>query len=137
MILCRYSTIKFMPDAETREFVTVGVVIHCPQTGEVLFELAGKGFDRVSRFWRSAHDELYANAHDLMLSTLESIKLKTREWRESRSMKGNALIQFMNSQTAPVEGFIVFSETQAIMAYDHHMQTMLDELFAKLVIKHA
>lgn len=133
MILCRYSTIKFMPDVETNEFVTVGVVIHCPQTGEVLYELAEKNFERVSRFWNCEYNDLYSNAHKLIESMLDSIKVNAKTCR----MRGNALVQFMNNQTTPNDGFIVFSETQAIMTYDDHAQALLNELFVKLVVKHA
>lgn len=132
MKLCMYSTIKFIPDYTTREFVTVGVLAYLPQTGEIDFRLAPARFERVTAFWGATHDETYSNAIAMMQCELERVKSHAT----IECMHGKRLVDFMKEQLAPGEGFMVFGESSAMLTFDA-LQTTLDNMFDEFVLRYA
>lgn len=124
--LVRYSVIRFMPFAETQEFANVGVVIHAPQVGRVLFKLANKRFSRVSNFFDDLDGQLYANAIEMFNVELGRIQ------NFSTGMQGKELAAFMDEVTRQREGFLTFSETAALLS-DSTLEAVLDKLFLQYV----
>ena len=124
--LVRYSVIRFMPFTETQEFANVGVVVHSPQAGVVLFKLASKRFGRVSQFFDDLDGQLYANAIDMFHFEL----LRIQEL--ASTMKGKELASFMDEVTRQREGFLTFSDTSALLT-DNMLNNVLDELFETYV----
>jgi hypothetical protein len=58
---CNYAVARFLPYAETEEFVNVGVVLHCPETGYLDFRMARK-WSRVTEFFPELDKDLYREA---------------------------------------------------------------------------
>lgn len=124
--LVRYSVIRFMPFTETQEFANVGVVIHAPQTGNVLFRLANKRFGRVSQFFDDLDGQLYSNA-------IEMFNLELKRIQDfAKGMRGKELAGFMDEVTRQREGFLTFSETAALLTSDS-LELVLEKLFEQYV----
>ncbi|KAB7660498.1 DUF3037 domain-containing protein [Plesiomonas shigelloides] len=124
--LVRYAIIRFMPFTQTQEFANVGVIVHAPQLGAVLFKLANKRFGRVSQFFDDLDGTLYSNAikmFEVELNRIQSL---------ASGMVGKKLALFMDEVTRPKEGFLTFSET-AVLLTDDDLDTVLDGLFRQYV----
>ncbi|WP_417655211.1 DUF3037 domain-containing protein [Pseudoalteromonas atlantica] len=124
--LVRYSVIRFMPFTETQEFANVGVVLHAPNDGKVLFKLANKRFARVSNFFDDLDGQLYSNAIEMFTSELQRVKDFTY------GIRGRELTSFMDEVTRKKEGFLTYSDTAALLttkAFDE----VLDDLFKQYV----
>ncbi|MGL5335467.1 MAG: DUF3037 domain-containing protein [Enterovibrio sp.] len=126
--LVRYTIIRFMPFAETQEFANVGVILHAPQTGDVLFKLAPTRFGRVSQFFDDLDGQLYKNAIEMFNAELARITTF------SKGMYGQQLVNFMNEVTRQREGFLIFSETSTFLATDT-LQSVLNDLFDLFVAR--
>ncbi|QDF66459.1 DUF3037 domain-containing protein [Shewanella sp. SNU WT4] len=124
--LVRYSVIRFMPFTETQEFANVGIIIHAPQTGSVLFKLANKRFSRVSQFFDDLDGQLYSNAIEMFFSELQRIK------DFSKGMRGKELAGFIDEVTRQREGFLTFSQTGALLTEDP-LELVLEKLFEQYV----
>ena len=124
--LVRYSVIRFMPFTETQEFANVGIVIHAPQTGSVLFRLANKRFGRVSQFFDDLDGQLYSNAIEMFTFELKRIQ------EFAIGMRGKELAGFMDEVTRQREGFLTFSETAALLTSDS-LELVLEKLFEQYV----
>lgn len=124
--LVRYSVIRFMPFTETQEFANVGIVIHAPQAGRVLFKLANKRFGRVSQFFDDLDGQLYSNAIEMFNFELQRIQ------DFAQGMRAKELAGFMDEVTRQREGFLIFSETAALLTSDS-LEIVLDKLFGQYV----
>ncbi|EGU40878.1 hypothetical protein VII00023_08089 [Vibrio ichthyoenteri ATCC 700023] len=124
--LVRYSVIRFMPYTETQEFANVGVVVHVPQTGGILFRLASKRFARVSQFFDDLDGQLYSNAIEMF--NFELLRIKDF----AKDMRGKNLAGFMDEVTRQREGFLIFSETAALLTSDS-LELVLEKLFEQYV----
>ncbi|ENM5794308.1 DUF3037 domain-containing protein [Vibrio mimicus] len=126
--LVRYAVIRFMPFTETQEFANVGIVIHAPQTGNVLFKLASKRFARVSQFFDDLDGQLYSNAIDMFSFELQRIK------DFAQGMQGKELATFMDEVTRQREGFLTFSDTSVLLTIEP-LEVVLDKLFEQYVAR--
>lgn len=124
--LVRYAIIRFMPFTQTQEFANVGVIVHAPQLGTVLFKLANKRFGRVSQFFDDLDGTLYSNAITMFEFELKRIQ------NLAVGMVGKDLALFMDEVTRPREGFLTFSETAALLT-DDALDVVLDGLFQQYV----
>lgn len=124
--LVRYSVIRFMPFAETQEFANVGIVIHAPHIGSVLFKLANKRFSRVTQFFDDLDGQLYANAIEMFWHELQRVQ------DFAKNMRGKELAAFMDEVTRQREGFLTFSET-AVLLTSESLGTVLEMLFQQYV----
>lgn len=124
--LVRYAIIRFMPFTQTQEFANVGVVIHAPQLGAVLFKLANKRFGRVSQFFDDLDGMLYSNAVTMFEFELKRIQAL------AFGMAGKDLALFMDEVTRQREGFLTFSNTSALLT-DNDLDVVLDDLFQQYV----
>lgn len=125
--LVRYSVIRFMPFAETQEFANVGIVLHEPRTGDVLFKLANKRFARVSQFFDDLDGQLYSNAIEMFNFELERIK------NFARGMQGHELVGFMDEMTRQREGFLTFSSETSALLTNAPLEEVLEKLFEQYV----
>lgn len=103
-----FTTIRFMPFAETAEFANVGVLVYAPKTGYLDFKLAPRRFKRISNFFDDLDGTLYSTAISTFTSELTYLK------QASKGMKGHQLVNFMNEVTRKREGIMVFGETSVI-----------------------
>ena len=72
-LVCNYSVARFLPYAETEEFVNVGAVLHCPATGYLDFLLTRK-WSRVTNFFPEVRDQLFRDAAQLFRVDLQTAR---------------------------------------------------------------
>jgi hypothetical protein len=70
-LVCNYAIARFLPYAETEEFVNVGAVLHCPATGYLDFLLARR-WSRVTNFFPELQEQLFRDAAQLFRVDLRS-----------------------------------------------------------------
>ena len=58
-LACNYAVARFLPYPETGEFVNVGIVLACPQTGFFAYRMEMKKRARVNHFFPELHPDLY------------------------------------------------------------------------------
>jgi hypothetical protein len=61
-LVCNYAVIRFLPYQEVGEFVNIGIVLHCPETGFFDFRLAEARNRRVRGFFPELDREVYRAA---------------------------------------------------------------------------
>ncbi len=49
--ICNFAVVRFLPYPETEEFVNIGVVLACPQTGLFDYTLEKRRRDRITHFF--------------------------------------------------------------------------------------
>ncbi|GAL09060.1 hypothetical protein JCM19233_25 [Vibrio astriarenae] len=126
--LVRFSVVRFMPFTETQEFANVGIVLHVPKDGTVLYKLAGKRFGRVSQFFDDLDGCLYSNAIQMFEAELDRIKEFTHD------ISGKALVSIMDEVTRQREGFLTYSETSALLTKEDP-ELVLEQLFQQYVAR--
>src|ERR1700754_1253453 len=73
-LACRYALVRFMPHSDTEEFVNIGIVVACPQTGFFGFRLEDQKHKRVPDFFEGLSPEMYSAAVLVMSGELERVK---------------------------------------------------------------
>lgn len=131
-IVCNYAPIRFLPYRELGEFVTIGIVIHCPQIGFFGYQLVSpKKTARIAGFFPELNTKIFKAAiqgTERELSRLESYY---------RSVVEHPLISGIGSVERQVarfqelirkrEGLVYFGEPGSRIAHDPKMA--LQELF--------
>lgn len=124
--LVRYSTIRFIPYADTQEFVNVGIIIHAPKCGMLLFKLPEIQSKRVSQFFENIDHELYKNAAKMVITDLKRIQ------NLISGMDDKELAALMDEVTKPKEASLTYSESSALLTKEP-LKIVLDDLFNKYV----
>lgn len=75
-VVCNYAIIRFRPYPESGEFVNVGVVASCPQTGELAFKVEKKKFARVTHFFPELDRKIYKVGLQTLVEELERLQTK-------------------------------------------------------------
>ncbi|NOJ26211.1 DUF3037 domain-containing protein [Vibrio coralliilyticus] len=99
-----FTTVRFMPFAETTEFANVGVLVCAPQIGYVDFKLAPAKFKRVSDFFDDLDGQLYAQAIATFEEELKYVK------KYGSELTGESLANFIREITRTREGIMTFGE---------------------------
>jgi hypothetical protein len=120
-----FSTVRFMPFAETSEFANVGVLVYAPQIGYTDFKIAPVKFKRVSDFFDDLDGSLYAKAIATFEDELNYVK------KYSYELTGDCLADFMREITRTREGIMTFGETGVMLIDDP--KAALDLLFDRFV----
>ncbi|MFV0575554.1 MAG: DUF3037 domain-containing protein [Vibrio sp.] len=120
-----FTTVRFMPFAETFEFANVGVLAYAPKTGYLDFKLAPKRFKRVSDFFDDLDGNLYSKAISTFEKELQYVK------QVSSGLTGSQLHNFVAEITRQREGIMTFSETGVILT--SNPEQSLDMLFHRLI----
>ena len=61
-VACNWSYIQFRPDRRTGEFVNIGIVLHCPQTGYCEHNIFQNSEKRIKRFFPTLENQVINNA---------------------------------------------------------------------------
>ena len=56
---CQYAVLRYLPYIETGEFINVGVVLLCPQSGQLKTKLLKKNLQRISHFFGPKERDVY------------------------------------------------------------------------------
>ena len=69
-----YAVIRFLPYPEREEFVNLGVVVACPETGEFDFRMETERDSRVLHFFPALSPNLLSTAREMFLRELERVR---------------------------------------------------------------
>lgn len=120
-----FTTVRFMPFAETTEFANVGVLVCAPQIGYVDFRLAPARFKRVSDFFDDLDGQLYAQA----IATFEEELKYVRKY--GSGLTGDSLASFIREITRTREGIMTFGDTGVMLTETPKVE--LDQLFDRFI----
>lgn len=73
-LICNYAVVRFLPYPETDEFVNVGVVLGCPQTGAFEFKLESRRRDRITHFFPELDTAIFLEGRRTFLREMERLK---------------------------------------------------------------
>jgi hypothetical protein len=128
-LACRYAVIQFMPHADTEEFVNIGIVVACPQTGFFGFRLEARKTKRVTDFFGELSPEIYTAAVLVMNGELHRIKGQLEHQQgEDVATRTRALF---DSATHAREALVKFSAARAALAESPEQE--LDRLYKHYV----
>lgn len=120
-----FTTVRFMPFAETTEFANVGVLAYAPQIGYVDFKLAPAKFKRVSDFFDDLDGKLFSQAISTFEQELEYVK------NYGSGLRGESLAHFIREITRTREGIMTFGDTGVLLT--DNPKTELDNLFDRFI----
>lgn len=127
---CRYAIVQFLPFAETGEFANVGIVLACPATGYMSFQLQTKRWGRVTAFFEEVQSATYRSAIKAFGAELERVRLVIANLPDNHLRADAVRVQF-EALTHPREAIFRFSQPRALMAADP--KAALAELFQHYV----
>jgi hypothetical protein len=113
-LACRYAVVQFMPHAETEEFVNVGVVVACPQTGFFDFKLETRKHKRVTDFFDELAPATYRAAMAVMRDELERTKQALTHLHGEDLVAMTRMI--FDQATHPREALVRFSKPRVVLA---------------------
>ena len=73
-VACNYATIQFLPYRETGEFVNIGVLLFCPQTGYFNAKIETRKQDRVTNFFPEINEDVFRNARQFFEAELQRVQ---------------------------------------------------------------
>lgn len=113
-VACRYALVRFMPHSDTEEFVNIGIVVACPQTGFFGFRMEAAKHKRVTDFFDGLSPEMYSAAVRVMSAELERVKEQLeRQQGEDIARRTRALF---DSATHAREAQVKFSKARVAVA---------------------
>ena len=133
-VVCNYAIARFRPYRETGEFVNVGVVLVCPETGyfDYLFETGD--CRRVASFFPELEVDLFQAGLSGLLQELARVTAREQEeqLRQTVLREGTpASLARFRELVRPREALFHFSEARTVMATDPRAK--LQELFDRYI----
>lgn len=109
---CRYAVVRFVPFAETEEFVNIGVIIACPSTGYFNFKLQKKKrHARVTHFFSELSKSAYHQSVEMFSKELSRIQLLIA----NRSNSPDDIRTLFEGLVHPREAMIRFSGSRSCL----------------------
>lgn len=109
---CRYAVVRFIPFAETEEFVNIGVIIACPSTGYFNFKLQKKKrHARVTHFFSELSKLAYHESVEMFSKELSRIQLLI----SNRSNSPDEIRAIFEGLVHPREAMIRFSGARSCL----------------------
>lgn len=112
-LACRYAVVQFMPHAETGEFVNIGIVLACPQTGYFGYKLQTRKHKRVTDFFDELPPEMYRAAVRVIGDELQRVQALLGANRSEMAERTRA---FFDRATHPREALIKFGTVRVLLA---------------------
>lgn len=130
-LACYYSVVRFCPYPETDEFVNVGVVLACPQTGYLDFKRARRRIARVNDFFPELNPRVFSEA----LLSLHETLLSAQNIRSAGQLLADFDARRRRDEFFALvrarETILYFSEARTVMSEDP--AKTLDDLYASYV----
>jgi hypothetical protein len=117
---CNYAIARFLPYAETGEFVNVGVALICPEAGFFDFQLARKK-RRVTGFFKELDKTIYAAGLKYFCEELTSLRgaLRLRDIkRASGGFEKEYALGVFRELVKPRESIFRFGAARTVLADD-------------------
>ena len=127
--VCNYAVLRFLPYPETGEFVNLGVVVHCADTGFLGVELERKKLRRVTSFFPELVKEEFKNAQDAIWNELERVRDHVDSLGQP-DLKRRVFRELVRAR----ESIFRFSEVKTVLA--DHPKEIVKTLFAQYVRRH-
>lgn len=126
---CNYAVLQFLPYPETREFVNIGVAMHCPAQGVFDMRIENRKVSRVTDFFPELDRVAYKAARDAMEQEMRRVRDTIARGRiDDRGRK------LFCELVRPRETIFRFGETRTILTND--LTNLANELFALYVKRH-
>lgn len=126
---CRYAIVRFVPFAETEEFVNIGVVVACPVSGYFGFKLQKKRrHSRVTGFFSDVGKESYKEAIEMFTRELSRIQFLVSK---NSVHAPDEIRRVFDALVHPREALIQFSQSRSRMA--SNPDEVLEKLFGYYV----
>ncbi len=133
-VVCNYAIARFRPYRETGEFVNVGVVLVCPETGYFDYRFATGDCRRVTRFFPELEVDVFQAGLSGLLAELARVTAREQEehLRQPALREGTpASLTRFRELVRPREALFHFSEARTVMATDPRAK--LQELFDRYI----
>ena len=125
-----YAVIRFLPYPEREEFVNLGVVVACPETGEFDFRMETERDSRVLHFFPALSPNLLSTAREMFLRELERVRecvsRKSGPASPSAPTRGE-FDRIFNELVRPRESVLRFSGIGTLLA--RNSKDAMDALF--------
>ena len=131
-LVCNYAVLRFLPYRETGEFVNVGVLLFCPQTGYYGFECEQRWRQRLSGFFPELNKEIYRLGMRAVRAELERVGSSFPRRATSDEQLEEKLALFRNL-TQPREGLFHFAANGALLA--SQPEEALKQLYDQFVLR--
>jgi hypothetical protein len=124
---CNYATIRFLPYRESGEFVNVGIVLHCPQTGFFDYKLVKGRCPRVTRFFPELRRDILPEALSALRAHLQHQRNEARLFRSSGPNDAAIAVAVFQQLLRRRESILHFAQAGTILSTDAAMT--LEELY--------
>lgn len=131
---CNYALIRFLPYAESGEFVNIGVVLSCPRTGYFNVRLEQQQFSRISNLFPEIQRREIQRAIEYFGKEMERVCVKVgshSDAQEQLPRKQELSRHFFYEVVRPRESVVRCSEPRTAMA--EKPEALLDALFERYV----
>jgi len=126
-----FAVLRFMPYPETEEFVNVGIILACPQTGTISFKMESRRRDRVTNFFPEMDASLFTEGRHILLQEMKRLTHGLSHDAQSSQIhfqfKEKEFIQLFREVVKPRESLFRFSGIGTIMLAGE--QQALEQLF--------
>lgn len=129
MLTCNYAVVRFLPYRETAEFVNVGIVLFCPQTGYFDAKLETRKQGRVTGFFPELDKNLFRSGRQMFHHEVERVRQLLAA--DTRAADDPVRLGVFRELVKPRESVFRFSEVATVLAGDPAAK--LEELFNHFV----
>lgn len=129
-LACNYAIVRFLPYPETEEFVNIGVVMACPQTGFFDYRLETRRRERVTHFFPEIDPVLLTAGRKAFHAELERVTVDMRPGNtaqltlETEARELNDRFRYL---TRPTESLFRFGECSTLITTNPEAE--LERLF--------
>lgn len=136
-VVCNYAIIRFLPYTDVGEFVNIGVVVACPETGFFDFKITSKR-SRITNFFPELDVDLLLTGRKMFASELQRVKkmlMTDRQPEQTRMIfEQEAFRVCFKELVRPRESVFRFGQIGTVMAENPSVK--LEELFEYYVTRH-
>ncbi|MEO7677746.1 MAG: DUF3037 domain-containing protein [Verrucomicrobiota bacterium] len=134
-VVCNYAIARFRPYRETGEFVNVGLVLVCPETGFFGHRFEAGDHQRIASFFPELELDVFLSGLNGLI--MEMDRVTTREQQEHQNQpvlrEGTPpMLTRFRELVRPREALFLFSEARTILAADpcSKLQELFDHYIA-------
>jgi hypothetical protein len=133
-VACNYTILRFLPYADSGEFVNLGIALACPELHWFGYQLETRRLDRVTHFFPELKQtkNTFVEGCKLFHAELQRIDQLLKEKKDGTPLQSKADAQFFNdvflNLVRPREEVFCFSQPRTILT--EQPQGELNRLFA-------
>lgn len=124
-LTCNYAIARFLPYAVTEEFVNIGVLLHCHETGFLDFRLTNRR-KRITGFFPELDGALYRDAFQAFRDDLQAAIPRNHDSRQML-LPGQGTAALFSELVRPRESLFRFDSAKTVLT--DNPQLKLEELY--------